>query len=250
MIQKGLELYRDGRYGAAEAVLQEALRVVERNRPDHPNVAVTLNYLSQVYRAEGRLPEAEEAARRALEIQGRSLERNNPEVSASLNNLAEIDLARGKGADAEALAKRSLELQQGAWGGESPQAAVSLNNLAGAALAQGRLAEAEQFAKQAISLNEKLFALNDPESARLFGFNYPYTATSMAILAEVYQAQGRFSEAEATYKRALAIQESSLGSNHSETANTLEKLAGLYVKMGKSQEAEQLKAQVKVIRGK
>ena len=72
----------------------------------------------------------------------------------------------------------------------------------------------------------------------------------MVILAQVYQAQGRFSEAEAVYQQALAHQESSLGSSHPEIANTLEKLAGLYKKLGRASDAEQAELRVRSIRGK
>jgi hypothetical protein len=53
-----------------------------------------------------------------------------------------------------------------------------------------------------------------------------------------------------TFKQALAIQESSLGSHHPEVAVTLIKLAGLYKKLGRVSDAEQAELRADNIRGK
>ncbi|MBE3035878.1 MAG: tetratricopeptide repeat protein [Candidatus Atribacteria bacterium] len=50
-----------------------------------------------------------------------------------------------------------------------------------------------------------------------FGPDHPDVATSLNKLAELYRAQGRYSEAEPLYKRALAIAEKTLGAHHPNT---------------------------------
>ena len=57
-------------------------------------------------------------------------------------------------------------------------------------------------------------------------------------MANVYQAQGKYSEAEGLCKRALAIHEKALGAGHPGFANTLNLLAGIYQAQGKYSEAE------------
>jgi len=47
-------------------------------------------------------------------------------------------------------------------------------------------------------------------------------------LALLYQAQGRYAEAEPLYKRSLAIMEKALGPQHPDVAQSLNNLAGLY----------------------
>ena len=51
---------------------------------------------------------------------------------------------------------------------------------------------------------------------------------------------GRFSEAEETHRRALAIFEKSLGEEHAETVTTLHNLAFVLKEIGKLEEAESL----------
>ena len=65
-------------------------------------------------------------------------------------------------------------------------------------------------------------------------------ATSLNNLAALYDDQGRYSEAEPYYKRALAIWEKALGPEHPQVAQTLNNLAALYYTKGQYVEAEPL----------
>jgi CHAT domain-containing protein len=56
----------------------------------------------------------------------------------------------------------------------------------------------------------------------------------------VYEAQGKYADAEGLYKRALAIREKVLGANHPEAAATLDNLAGVCANQGKYADAEEL----------
>ena len=47
------------------------------------------------------------------------------------------------------------------------------------------------------------------------------------------RAQGKYSEAEGLYKRALAIREQALGASHPDVAQTLANLANVYRDQGK-----------------
>ena len=62
-------LYQQGRYSEAEPYAKEALRLGrEEFGPDHPNVAIVLGNLAEVYRAQSRYAEAEPLYRRSLAI--------------------------------------------------------------------------------------------------------------------------------------------------------------------------------------
>ncbi len=82
------------------------------------------------------------------------------------------------------------------------------------------------------------------------GDNHPRTATSLNNLAGLYQAQGRYKEAEPLYQQALAIRQKQLGDNHPDTARSLNDLAGLYHVQGRLSEAELLFQQALAIRQK
>ena len=58
-------------------------------------------------------------------------------------------------------------------------------------------------------------------------------ATSLNSLARLYEAQGRYADAEPLYERSLAIREKVLGPNHTDVATSLNSLAGLYQEQGR-----------------
>ncbi|MBW4467288.1 MAG: tetratricopeptide repeat protein [Pegethrix bostrychoides GSE-TBD4-15B] len=70
--------------------------------------------------------------------------------------------------------------------------------------------------------------------------NTPEIATSLGRLANLYAAQGRYSEAEPLYLQALEIRRSQLGAEHPTTATSLNNLAKLYRAQGRYSEAEPL----------
>jgi tetratricopeptide (TPR) repeat protein len=56
----------------------------------------------------------------------------------------------------------------------------------------------------------------------ILGPNHPDTAHSLYCLAELYQAQGNYAEAEPLYQRALTIYQQILGPEHPKTVSVLE----------------------------
>ena len=73
-----------------------------------------------------------------------------------------------------------------------------------------------------------------------FGVNHGNYAVALNNLALVYEGQGRYTDAEANHKRALAINEKALGADHPDVATTLNNLAVVYNNQGKYAEAEGL----------
>ena len=90
---------------------------------------------------------------------------------------------------------------------------------------QGQYAEAQkQFAA----------ALREAEE---FGEQDLRVGVSFNSLAMLYNAQGKYGEAEPLFRRALAIAEKALGLEHPNVAASLNNLAGLYQAQGKYAEA-------------
>jgi CHAT domain-containing protein/Tfp pilus assembly protein PilF len=85
---------------------------------------------------------------------------------------------------------------------------------------------------------------------KALGPDHPHTAASLANLAGIYDAQGRYSEAETLYRRALAVQEKALGPDHPDTAASLVSLAGIYDAQGRYSEAETLYRRALAVREK
>ena len=76
--------------------------------PEHPDLAINLNNLGNLYRAQGRYSEAEALSKRSLAIAEKALGPEHPDVGESLNNLAELYHAQGRYAEALPLMKRAL----------------------------------------------------------------------------------------------------------------------------------------------
>jgi tetratricopeptide (TPR) repeat protein len=73
-----------------------------------------------------------------------------------------------------------------------------------------------------------------------FGTDHASYAVALNKLGIVYSAQGKYSEAEGHFKRALAIREKGLGANHGDVGQSLNNLGRVYWSQGKYSEAEGL----------
>ena len=78
----------------------------------------------------------------------------------------------------------------------------------------------------------------------MLGPEHPATAATLNNLAVLYDAQGRYAEAEPLYTRGLAIQEKVLGPEHPATANTLNNLAVILEAQKRHGEARMLRARI------
>ena len=88
-------------------------------------------------------------------------------------------------------------------------------------------------AKRALALAEKK------------GANSPAVAKALDTLAELYEAQNKYAEAEPLLKRSLAIREKSPG--QPDVAASRERLAVAYDKMGRASDAQALRGQRTVL---
>jgi CHAT domain-containing protein len=75
---------------------------------------------------------------------------------------------------------------------------------------------------------------------RLFGEEHPRVAISIYNLANVYESQGRYTEAESLLRQALEMNQRLLGEQHPIIATNLNQLANVYESQGRYTEAESL----------
>ncbi len=68
--------------------------------------------------------------------------------------------------------------------------------------------------------------------------------------ASLYQAQGKYGEADPLYKRALGIREKALGLEHPDVATSLENYASLLRMTKREYQVAKLEARAKAIRAK
>ncbi|HWB14503.1 MAG TPA: tetratricopeptide repeat protein [Pirellulales bacterium] len=230
MSQLSLFLKSKALYAQAEPLIRRALAIDEQCKgPDHPDVAIRLNNLAQLFQATNRLAEAEPLMRRALAIDEKSYGPEHPSVARDLNNLASLLQATNRLAEAEPLMRRALAIDENSYEPEHPVVARDLNNLAQLLQATNRLAEAEPLMRRALAIDENSY-----------GPEHPEVATDLNNLAQLLQATDRLAEADPLMRRALAIDESSYGPEHPEVATDLNNLASLLQATNRPTEAEPL----------
>jgi tetratricopeptide (TPR) repeat protein len=83
-----------------------------------------------------------------------------------------------------------------------------------------------------------------------FGVNHANYGVALNNLAMVFEAQGKYADAEELFKRALAIYEKARGASQPIVANTLNNLAAVYDEQGKYADAEGLYKRTLAIREK
>ena len=85
------ELYAQGRYEEALPFAEQALKLSEQEFGlDHPNTALILNNLAELYSAQGKYAEAERLHNRSLAILEKTLGPEHPDFAVNLDNLARL----------------------------------------------------------------------------------------------------------------------------------------------------------------
>ncbi len=128
-----------------------------------------------------------------------------------------------------AMALASAEPAHAQTNAEAPDQSASLESDAFRLLGAGKKKEAEQVFKTILAIREYAFG---PDS-------FP-VAVTLSDLAELYESQARFGEAEANLLRSLAIRKKTRGPEHASVGFALNNLASLYREQGRYREAEPL----------
>jgi|SRR5271166_25268 len=153
--QRIYRLYAKGNYQEAIPLAEKAVEIARRLRgPDHPETALTLNNLAELYEAMGEYAKAEPLFQEALRIRQKVFGNEHPDTAESLNSLAELYRAMGEYAKAEPLYREALRIRQKVLGPESVETATSLNNLALLYQAMGEYAKAEPLYQEALRIRQ------------------------------------------------------------------------------------------------
>ena len=127
---KAKTLFKQKRYPDALSVAEEALNVAEDTfGPDHPKVAISLNYIAELYVMKGTYAEIEPLYKRALKINEEALGEDHPDVAISLNNLAELYYNQGRYKEAEPLYRHALKILKQTLGSDHPEVAITRESM-------------------------------------------------------------------------------------------------------------------------
>ncbi|CAB1106731.1 unnamed protein product [Ectocarpus sp. CCAP 1310/34] len=240
------ERKREGKYDDAEPLYVRAIAIGEKSLgPEHPDLAVWLNYWAGLLKAQGKYDQAVPLYDRSIAIREKVHGPDHPAVASALHNRALLLKAQGNYDEAGKLCERSLGIREKALGPDHRDVAQSL---AGSLEAQVRAARkfqgslvwyridfgsAQHQGERARALTTFFLSClsfmfqGKYDQARLLRYN-----RSLAKRAEMFEkdaeglkAQGNYDEAGKLYERSLAIREKALGPDHPDVAQSLNKWA-------------------------
>jgi len=212
----------------AERYYRDAAEKWENVKPRDPlSSATCLLDLGSVLRDQGKIDEAVEVCRRALEIRTSALGPDHPDTAEGLSCIAILREKKGKFEEAEKLFRQALALQEKGIGPESTAVATTLRNLADLLLKTGDVAESDALLERALGIR-----------TRAFGASHPDTARILESIVKIREEQGRYPEAEKLIRRTLAIYQTVYKKKNTTIASARSNLASILFKQGRFDEAE------------
>ncbi len=265
-----------GRQGEAVQLFEFTVMICEGERIAG-QCDVPRRYLEELYQKLGRVTEAERLPPGPI-----------PSELARIERRAEQSMRNGLYAQAEVEYRSAIQwIEQNPSARMDGQIAFEWEQLGRALERQGRNGAAEEAYKKALSVHEARVNPRNPRSASglagllslmnlyrpqgrvnelepmlqhwleiqqgVLGPNHAYIADSLALLARVYEEEGkadetRYSAAAAVYERIIKIQEANFGPDARQLATTLGAYAGVLRKMRQDAKAAEVQARADTIR--
>jgi tetratricopeptide (TPR) repeat protein len=226
----GLVAREQENFNDAEGYFQRSLAIKQKTPNTMPfELALTMDYLGDLYDLEGRFDDGERMLRQSLKILEQSYGAEAPRApnySKILNDLGNLYKDAGRLPEAEAALRKAIATEGAKVGDGDQNAASTIGNLALVLNAQSRYAEAETLFNQTLIANEKAY-----------GPNHPAVVYALNNLANNYVDQGRTADAVAMQQRVLAINEKVAGPDSPDVARALSNLANSYKELGRPAEA-------------
>jgi tetratricopeptide (TPR) repeat protein len=188
-----------------------------------------LNYLSLIYKLQGKYSEAEPLIKEALQISNKADDMGGASLFLALSNLGDFYERQKKYFEAERIYKQALEVSERSTGQQSIFTIIGLEAIGKLYSAQGKLDAAEVYLKRALDISQKVFSPKSLETTDILG-----------ALAAVYRAQKKYMEAERLYIQKIDIYKAALSSNDVKVGESLAELAALRFEQNRNKEAEQL----------
>jgi serine/threonine-protein kinase len=213
---------------AAEAHLREGLAIQQATlNPLDDHLGHTWNNLGLIVQARGRVIEARDLFRRAVEISSK-YPREQVETLTMMSNLGGALADSGDFDEAEKVQRDVLQQRRATLGENHPQVLRTMNRLGHLLDRKGAYAEAELMLRTALASYNRILPPDYPD--RLAGLNN---------LGHLLQQMHRLSEAEPLYHEAIDLGRRKLG-EHSDVALWQSNLASVLAEKGEFAAAERL----------
>jgi CHAT domain-containing protein/tetratricopeptide (TPR) repeat protein len=230
LVRLGHALKDQVKYKDADAAGLRAVSLRERFlEPGHPDTVAAWSLLAGVYRASGRLNDAEQLYRRARLATDARFGKDHPKAADTRRELAVCLIEQGDHAGAEALLSEARKALTG--------------NAKADPFALRRLdhATAELYREtNRLAAAGPLYAAALKAATEKFGPAHSLTTSWAYDAALLRMAERRYADADRLLTAALAGREKALGPNHPATVAALELLGEVRQQLGRPAEAEEL----------
>ena len=183
----------------------------------------------------GDFVQAEQYARRSVELARRTLPPGHPTLAVCFNNLAQALRFQARYLEAEGLYREAIAIWEGSVGPQNPDVARGLMNLAAFYHERGREAAAEELYGRASRIFEEEL-----------GKQHPQTLIARNELADVLRAERRYTESEKLTQLTLGEMEKAFRADDPRLIRALMNYARL---LGETRRREQALAVLKKIPG-
>ncbi len=109
--QAGGEAYEKGNYAEADKQWSAAVKIAEEFSLEDPRLAINLNNLAVLYRAQGKYAEAEQLHQRSLAIYEKARGPDHPDVATVLENYADLLSKTGRADEAAKMEARAQAIR-------------------------------------------------------------------------------------------------------------------------------------------
>lgn len=214
-------------HDGAQKTLLHVIELYEQGfGKDHPKLAMAWANLGTARFGADKLPEAEEAYRRALAIAEATLGKDSVEAAEHADELAVMLASQGKPAEAIPLHERARDTLTKKLGPQHPSVGSAILNLGAVDYEQGNLkAAAERFAQAAAIFEAGI------------GLGHPWTGSAYRNLARVRRSNGDLEGALAAAQKAIAGDSESLGADSPKAARDTITLADILLDLHRQREA-------------
>jgi tetratricopeptide (TPR) repeat protein len=213
-----------------QQILEPAGKTIERDMGAEPRIAGALEEtLGSSYSNFGLYTQAEQHAKRAIELRVRVFGRYSLETVHSMQALAFLYRNEGRLSEAEKAYREMLEAGRRALGSDHKLTINAMEGLASIYLDQGRYADSEALYRDVLE-----------RRGRVFGASHKNTLATKLGLANLLYQLGQYDESIRLQEELLETWQRTLGPRHRDTLSATLNLASAYADVGRYDEAEKL----------
>lgn len=220
----------------AREVLDKASKEINTGLGKDPEVqAQMMHTMGEVYYNLGLYKEAESLLRAAVDTRTRVLGPHSRETLDSMSSLAEVLDTESQLPEAEKLAQQAYDIARQSFGPGDKDTLLNGLALTALMLAQSRFSDCEAV------LHDLAANVDHVQDPKLRATIYGRVQTNLAI---AYTYQGKFAEAEKSFRAVYDLYVKEIGPDHPQTLNALTNVADILIEEGKYTDAEAVLKQV------